>query len=250
MQIEINEFIIRDTSVICPACTTPFATLQLVKMPNITPETNVEADLHRVLPDARVRGSLIAICPACIHTWWASAFSAHSYLPDLLVPAPEIEPPKKFAHAVLTGRNTGAHALDRALLALNGCWCMRETYHGADEERMATYKAENNKWLVLAAQELDAALRDQSWDGNRSRYSYLMGEVLRQLGDFHNAVRYFDIVDRRSGLPRELVQHQRTLAVSGVADPVRLPPHLVEKIFLPKPIDLTPPQPQIVQAAS
>src|SRR5271170_6287083 len=129
--VEILDFVVRDASLVCPACQTPFATPQLAEMPPITPDTIIEADLHRVLPDAQIRGALVAICPACIYTWWATAFAPHFFVPDLLVPAPEIEYPKKFAHAVLTGRNNGAHALDRALLALKGCWCLRETYIGA-----------------------------------------------------------------------------------------------------------------------
>ena len=236
MQIAIQDFIIADSSIICPSCLTPFATPLLESMPDITPTTVVEADLHRVLPDAAIRGALIAICPACIYTWWASAFGKHFFVPDLLVPSPEIEYPKKFAHAVLTGRKNGSHALDRALLALNGCWCARETYIGASAEQLGDYKADNERWLTLAASEFEAALADSSWRGNRSRYSYIYAEVLRQLGDFHGAVRYFDVVDRDSLLPAELVRHQRKLAVDGNPVSIVLPPHLVEQIFLPKPL--------------
>lgn len=254
MQVEIQDFIIKDTSIVCPSCKTPFATPLLVKMPDITRDTVVEADLHRVLPDA-VRAALIAICPACIYTWWSTAFAPHFYVPDLLVPSPEIEYPKKFAHAVLTGRKNGAHALDRALLSLNGLWCARETYFGAGPEKLPEYKADNEKWLTLAAQELDEALHDTGWNGNRSRYSYIMGEILRQLSDFHNAVAYFDAVDRRSMLPAELIRHQRKLAVDGNPEPVVLPPHVVEQVFLPKslltretPTSIAPP-PYITQTA-
>jgi len=235
-QVQIQEFILRDTSLICPSCSTPFASPQIARMPNITAETTIEADLHRVLPAAAVRGALIAICPACVYTWWSTAFAPHFYVPDLLVPSPEIEYPKKFAHAVLTGRKNGAHALDRALLALNGLWCARETYIGAGPEQMDNYRADNERWLVLAVQELDTALRDEDWNGNRHRYAYIMGEVLRQLADFHAAVRYLDtVVARRAMLPQELIDHQRQLAMAGVSDPTVLPPHVVEAIFLPKP---------------
>ncbi len=255
--IEIQDFVIRESSVLCPSCLTPFATPLLEKMPDITPETTVEADLHRVLPDASIRGALIAICPACIFTSWSSAFGMHFFVPELLVPAPQIEYPKKFAHAVLTGRNNGAHPLDRAMLALNGCWCARETYIGATQEQLAGYQAENERWLTLASQEMEIALNDTSWNGNRARYSYLQGEILRQLGDFHGAVRYFDMVNRDCLLPVELVRHQRTLAVDGNPVPIVLPPHLVEQIFLPKPLIMPTPQgqsqnipPQLVQTSN
>jgi hypothetical protein len=90
--------------------------------------------------------------------------------------------------------------------------------------------------MKLAVQELEEALNDDSWQGNRSRYSYMMGEVLRQMGDFHKAVKYLDLVDRKSMLPFELIRHQREMAVNGQAEPVQLPPHLVEQIFMPKPL--------------
>jgi hypothetical protein len=236
MQVTIQDFIIREASVVCPSCYTPFATPQLADMPDLTPQTVVEADLHRVLPDAAIRGALIAICPACIYTWWSTAFAAHFFVPQMLVPSPAIESAKKFAHAVLTGRKNGAHALDRALLALNGCWCSRETYASLGDDKAEEAQAENIKWMKLAVQELEEALNDDSWNGNRSRYSYMMGEMLRQLGDFHKAVKYLDLVDRKSMLPFELIRHQREMAVNGQSEPVQLPPHLVEQIFMPKPL--------------
>jgi hypothetical protein len=239
MQVDIQKFIVSDTSVICPACGVPFATAQVTSMPEITRETKVEADLHRVLPHAFVRASLIAICPACIYTWWSTAFSPHYVVPDLLVDSPEIEYPKKFAHAVLTGRNTGAHPLDRALLALNGCWCARETYIGAGPDQEENYKADNERWLTLAAQELDEALSDNNWKGNRMRYIYLLGEVLRQLSNFSESERCFKAVNaRRAMLPSDLIEHQLMLTRAGNALPTELPPHLVEAIFLPKAIVL------------
>ncbi|HEY9788252.1 MAG TPA: hypothetical protein V6D17_22880, partial [Candidatus Obscuribacterales bacterium] len=147
-------------------------------------------------------------------------------LPLLATPAAEIAHAKKFAHAVLTGRKIGAHSLDRALLALNGAWCARE----ANEP--------HEKWLELAGQELDTALKDQTWEGNRSRYHYIMGEICRLLGDFHGAVRNYNLVDRRSNLPKSLVDHQRQEAINGNKEPIVLPPDYVEAIFLPKPLNL------------
>jgi hypothetical protein len=244
MNIELQDFLIKDASLICPMCQTPFATPLLASMPEIKPQTTIEADLHRVLPDPRIRASLVAICPACIYTWWSTAFAPHFFVPDLLVPSPEIEYPKKFAHAVLTGRKHGAHALDRALLALNGLWCARETYTGASADQLGQYAADNERWLKLAAQELETALQDETWNGNRSRYSYIMGEILRQLGDFHAAVKYFDTVDRRCMLPRQLVRHQRQQALNGNSEPTTLPPFLVEQIFLPKPLLSREPEPE------
>ncbi|HEY9714463.1 MAG TPA: hypothetical protein V6C72_13410 [Chroococcales cyanobacterium] len=231
----IEEFAIKDTSVICPSCNTVFATPVIARMPNITKDSAIEADLHRVMPDARIRAALLSMCPACIYTWWQSAFSAHYILPQLVVESPEIEYSKKFGYAVKSGRENGAHSLDTALMALNGCWCAREEHQAAGTVGTAEYHAVNDRWLMLAAQELEAALADSEWEGNRSRYHYIMGEVLRQLRYFDQAVKHFNIVDRRSMLPRQLVEHQKQLAEAQNYEPTRLPPFIVEELFLSKP---------------
>jgi hypothetical protein len=232
----IENFALRPESVICPECNTVFATPNIVRMPNMTRESIVEADLHRVLPDPIIRSAFVAICPACIYAWWFSAFAAHYIVPDLVPETPDVELSKKFAHAVLTGRKNGSHSLDRATLALNGCWCSREQHTVAGTLNTPEYVADNTRWLSLAAQELDAALRDQEWEGNRNRYTYMMGEILRQLGDFDTALAYFNLVDRRAMLPKQLVEHQKQMAAAHQSQTVTLPPHLVEEIFLPKPV--------------
>src|SRR5215470_2289115 len=100
MQV-IEEFTLRQTTMVCTVCNSMFSTPCLATMPNITRDTVVEADLHRVLPDPAIRAALIAMCPACGYTWWVTAFRTHLFRPELVPPAPLVEHPKKFAHAVL-----------------------------------------------------------------------------------------------------------------------------------------------------
>ncbi len=215
-------FILKETTVICPKCELNFATTQVAKMPKISHESRVEADLHRVLPDGAVRASLIAMCPECLYTWWLSAFAHSIMLPQMVPDAPPVDNAKKFGHAVLSARKHGLHSLDRAIIALNGYWCAREDFQPA------------GKWLELAARELDEALKDESWYGNRGRYHHIMGEVLRLMGDFHGAVRHYSLVDNRSMLPRELIEHQIAEAKAGNSAPTLLPQEIVEQIFLDK----------------
>ena len=219
--IVIKDFALRQTTLVCPACNSLFSSPTLVTMPNIYRDSVVEADLHRVLSDAAIRGALVAMCPACSYAWWVTAFNTHLFKPGLVPFSPQIDHPKKFAHAVLSGRQNQAHSLDLALLALNGCWCAREA--GQPHER----------WLDLAGQELEKALKDENWHGNRSYYHYILGEVCRQLKDFHGAVRNFNKVGPAAMLPAELIDRQKVQAISGDHAPSVLLPHLVEAIFLP-----------------
>lgn len=222
----IEDFVLQTVSVSCPECEVVFATQSLARTPNMTKETPVETDLHRVLPHPSLRAALLAMCPACLYTSWFSSFVEDPLIPFLAVAPAEVAYSKKFAHAVLTGRKIGAHHLDRALFALNGSWCARESGEAPE------------KWLELAGQELDAALKDENWVGNRSRYQYIMGEICRLVGDFHGAVRHYNQVDRKSQLPKSLVDHQRQEAINGNSRPVQLPPEYVEAIFFPKSINL------------
>ncbi len=215
-------YTLRQTTVVCPQCELVFAT-PIAKMPKLTRDSAVETDLHRVLPDAAIRASLIAMCPECVYAWWLSGFAPHFILPEMVADSPPIDNAKKFGHAVLSGRKSGAHSLDRAIIALNGYWCAREDFQPAQ------------KWLELSARELYEALSDDSWHGNRGRYQFIMGEILRLMGEFHDAVRFYNLVDRRSVLPKELIDHQIVQAKNGDSTPTLLPPHIVEAIFLPKP---------------
>lgn len=225
----IKRFVLSPKTLVCPTCEEVFATIAIANMPNITVETKIEADLHRVLPDAAFRAALLAMCPSCSYTWWVSSFKPHFLLPQMAPDAPIVEHTKKFAYAVLSGRKTGAHSLDTALLALNGAWCAAEEFQPTE------------KWLTLARQDLELALADEEWNGNRGRYQYILGEVLRQLGDFHGAVRLFNQVDRRSLLPKDLVDRQRAFAINGNSAPQELEHHHIEMIFLPKPQVLSQP---------
>ena len=230
MQV-IEDFIVIDISVVCPDCQYPFATPSVANMPSPTRDTPVEADLHRILPHPSIRGALVAMCPACQYTWWITAFRPHNYVPDLLVPAPDVEFSKKFGFAVLNGRKRGEDLLDLAILALNGAWCARE-----EAAAGMTQKNDLPRWLKLAAQELDKAMKDPSWQGNTQRYNYIMAEILRQMGDFENALSLFATLDRRSMLPRELIDHQISISRAGNSEPTLLPPHLVEEIFRLRPV--------------
>src|ERR1700722_12263364 len=114
------EFIIHQKSVICTSCEKVFATPVNQALPDMSKSTPVEADLHRILPYGAIRASMVAICPFCNYAWWAATFEGHFTLPVGISTAPVIEQPRKFAHAVFTGRQNNFHVLDRAILALNG----------------------------------------------------------------------------------------------------------------------------------
>jgi hypothetical protein len=217
-------FKLRQITVTCPLCETVFATYEVVRMPSMDRDTPVESDLHRILPDPELRSNLLAMCPNCVYTAWLTAFAPHYFLPQVVPDSPPVEPSKKFAHAVQSARKVNNHALDRSILALNGYWCSREEGTEGGGE----------KFLKLARVELTAALSDKDWAGNRSRYNYVMGEILRLLGDFEQAAVFYKMVDRKCGLPFELVDRMHRFAREGNKSPIRLPPHIVEAIFVPR----------------
>ncbi len=224
MQI-IKNFTVKAIAILCRQCKSMFATEMLSTLPAVTPETQIETDLHRVLPNARFRAALLAMCPACNHTWWTTSFQAHFAKAEFVPAAPQVDHARKFAHAVLTGRQSNAHSLDIALVALNGLWCARESGQSCA------------RWVNLAGRELEKALRDESWRGNRSYYHYIMGEICRQAGYFKGAVAHFGKVGPESRLPEQLVQRQKVQAIAGDSQPARLPPYLVKAIFCPWQVD-------------
>jgi hypothetical protein len=225
----IKFFKLRQITVTCPLCETVFATYEMVRMPIMTRDTPVEADLHRILPDPELRSNLLAMCPNCVYTYWLTSFAPHYFLPQVVPDSPPVEPSKKFAHAVHSARKVNNHALDRAVLALNGYWCSREE----DMDAIRGLEGGGEKFLRLAKVELTAALSDNDWAGNRSRYNYVMAEILRLLGEFPQALEFYRMVDRKSGLPFELVDRMQRFAQDGNKNPIRLPPHIVEAIFVP-----------------
>lgn len=221
----LEEFVLRQAIVVCPACNVSFCTPQLTHMPIITGDTPVETDLHRVLPNGAIRAALIGLCKDCGYAWWITAFKTKALLPDTLTAdeysVERLEYPRKFASAFVTGKKNRCGSRELGLLALNGGWCAREA--GLTHDR----------WLELAAEEMEKALADKSIGGNRGYYHYIMGEIYRQLRHFEKAVSHFNRVNYHSRLPRELVLRQKVQATAGDASPTRLPAYLVELLFCP-----------------
>ncbi len=223
--VNLNEFKIAKITVVCPMCSNMFATDYIESMQDLQANSIVEADLHRVIDNPKVRAALLAMCPACLYTWWFSSFKTHYFLPQLVVDSPEINCSKKFAHAILAGRQFNAHALDTAVLALNGWWSSRENH----EPQKSVWN-----WLELSIAELTKALADKSINFNKSRYSYILAELLRQNQEFTEACNYFKQVDKRAMLPQQLIDNQFKLAIQKDSSPKFLSPEFIEQIFLPK----------------
>lgn len=226
MQQKIEEFTLKQATVTCPACNAVFNTPHLANMPAISAETPIETDLHRVLPNGAIRAALIGLCRDCGYAWWITAFKTEAIIGESLTAdeysLERLQYPRKFANAFLTGKQNGNHSRELALLAMNGAWCAREA--GLPHER----------WLELVHQELEKALADRSWTGNRGYYHYLLAEVCRQQRQFEEAISHFNKVTYHSRIPRELILRQKVQATAGDSGATRLPPYLVERIFCPK----------------
>ncbi len=222
----VEEFTLSQAIVVCPTCNASFCTPQLTNMPIITSTTPVETDLHRILPNGAIRAALVGFCKECGYAWWITAFKTKSLLPDTLTAdeysMERLQYPRKFASAFITGKKQGVSSRELALLALNGGWCAREAGLATD------------RWLELAAEELQKALADKTMTGNRGYYHYIMGEIYRQLKQFDKALSHFNRVNYHSRLPRELVLRQKVQTTAGDSGPTLLPPYLVELLFCPR----------------
>lgn len=222
----LEEFTLRQAIVVCPTCEKSFCTPQLTHMPIITGDTPVETDLHRILPNGAIRAALIGSCRECGYAWWITSFKTKALLPDTLTAdeysMERLQYPRKFASAFVTGKKKESSHRELALLALNGGWCAREA------------GLANDRWLELAAEEMEKALADKSMGGNRGYYHYIMAEVYRQLKHFDKALSHYNRVNYHSRLPRELILRQKVQATAGDGGPTRLPAYLVEMLFCPR----------------
>jgi hypothetical protein len=222
----LEEFTLRQAIVVCPACEKSFCTPQLTHMPIMNCDTPVETDLHRVLPNGAIRAALIGSCRSCGYAWWITSFKTKALLPDTLTAdeysLERLQYPRKFASAFVTGKKDNASPRELALLALNGGWCAREA------------GLVNDRWLELAAEEMEKALGEKSMGGNRGYYHYIMGEIYRQLKQFEKALSHYNRVNYHSRLPRELIVRQTVQATAGDGSPTRLPSYLVESLFCPR----------------
>lgn len=77
-------------------------------------------------------------------------------------------------------------------------------------------------------------MNNNSWQGNRSRYHYLLAELLRLNGKFEQAAKVFALVDSEAKLPIDLLENQKNLANRENSEPILLSNKQVQEIFFPK----------------
>ncbi len=208
-----------EVTLMCPKCQQIFATACVDEIPVLNPLARIEADLHRVLPDAAIRAAMIATCPNCTYTWWTESFIPNDTVPLLAIDAPAIDPVKKFGHAILSSRMYGATNLEKAQIALNAYYCARDSFQSGE------------KILQIAKEELRNTIDTEAYLKNKGRHLYIMAEIYRLSGEFHEAVKFFYLVDRSALLPQELLDHQIRQAKLGNAKPVTIPNHIVKQIY-------------------
>lgn len=212
-------YIIRHISVSCPECACGFNTRSLVELPPVTEYDTIEADLHRVLPDAELRSALIAVCPHCNYATWTVRFRASSLNPEMLPDAAEMPHSKKFALAVKWARDKEVSPLDIAFIALNGLYCAREAGEDSD------------LWLELAAYEQSRGIAEESLIPASGQDYLIMAELWRQLGSFDNAVAAYDKAAEDDFIPRDLIEQQKRQCAAGSISPTVLPPYMVREIY-------------------
>ncbi|MBY0357758.1 MAG: hypothetical protein K2W82_07135 [Candidatus Obscuribacterales bacterium] len=216
----ISGFIFKDYAAVCPECKGVSFTERLIDMPLISSEDRVEADLHRVYPDARIRASLLGHCPVCNHCSWLQDFALMEVVQESTQAESSIAPSKKFALAVKSARAKNIHPLDIAYLAINGLWCAREA--GESDEL----------WLELAAYEHHKGMKEHTAPPEKDGFSHLMmGELWRQLKQFEAASEEFKLALLDANIPREIPQHQLILCQKQDFSPTALPAYLINDLY-------------------
>ncbi len=201
----------------CPKCQQIFATAQVEEIPVLNALARIETDLHRVLPDSAIRAAMIATCPNCTYTWWTESFIPNDTVPILAIDAPSVDPVKKYGHAILSARIYEASPMEKAKIALNGYFCARESFQSGE------------KILLMAKEEYKAAIANKAYSSKRD--IYILAELHRLTGEFHEAVKLYSQVERGALLPDELLQHVTKQAKLGNAQPIVIPNHIVKQIY-------------------
>lgn len=204
-------------AVMCPKCQQIFATASVDEIPALNSLSRIETDLHRFLPDAAIRAAMIATCPNCTFTWWTENFIPDGTTPILAIDAPSIDPVKKYGHAILSSRMYGATAQERAQIALNAYFCARENFQSAENI------------LAIAKEEYKAVIASET--GYSKRLVYILAEIHRLSGEFHEAVKLYSMVERGALLPDELLKQVTRQAKLGNSKPITIPNHIVKQIY-------------------
>lgn len=216
----IEEFRLDEAVVVCPNCQAGFVTSILVHTPDLSGQDTVEADLHRVFPDAEIRGALLSVCADCKYCAWTSQFKPANVKPELVKREPQIDATKKFALAVKWAREKKYHHLDIGFIALNGLWCSREA--GEDD----------SLWLELTAIEHEKGLKQSPSRPEEEGYLHLaLGEVYRQMRQFEKALKEYEIALADTSINREILQHQIGLAQRSISGVTPLPHRIVKELF-------------------
>ncbi|HEY9792998.1 MAG TPA: hypothetical protein V6D22_21530 [Candidatus Obscuribacterales bacterium] len=216
---QLEGFVLRDRSVICPKCKAAFAVRALVDLPPVTDADIIEADMHRVLPLAGLRAALLAVCPECNYADWVTKFPVSIINPILLPQAADVPHSSKFAMAVKHARAQGIHPLDIAYIAVNGLYCAREDGEDADA------------WLELCVFEQHRGLDPDNIIVETGSDHLMMGELWRQIGAFDKATEEYAKAGMDGSVPVELIRQQTTIARAGDTSPTVLPPWMVRLIF-------------------
>lgn len=216
----ISGFKLSSAVVVCPECSAPFHKELLSDIPPLSPEDVVEADLHRVFPDPVIRASLLGLCPECKFCAWSTSFGNSNLNPALARKEPLLPYTKKYAVAVKCARSRNMHPLDIAFIALNGLWCAREA--GEDDVL----------WLELVAYEHSRGMTDYPSVLDEDGMAHLMmAEIWRQLKQFDQARREYELALNDATIMPEIVRHQIGLCDRKVSAITALPLHVVRMLF-------------------
>ncbi|MBX9690336.1 MAG: DUF2225 domain-containing protein [Candidatus Obscuribacterales bacterium] len=216
------DFSLKIAKLECPACSHSFTSAVPAFVSQVTSESSIETDLHRIYSSSAFRGSTVGMCTKCGYASWLRAFKVSADEQNVEAEKSTTEADlRKYARAYVYGKQHKLNHLELGLIALNASWCARDA------------KVADAGWMSIAREELERALRHPSNRKDRGFYQFLLGELCRQESDFKKALQHFDLSVAGQRLPESLITRQKVQARSADSARTLLPPYLVENLFCP-----------------
>lgn len=199
-----------DIAVKCPSCGVKFNSKQLpVIVDTGIRNSELRQDFQGQAPQFEPYG--VCTCPGCGRADWVTEFPATEE--QAVLTQPVVTPHLQYRSAALTAERDGKDSYSIGLFYLHAAWC-------ADDNRAFPQAREYRR---LAVDAFKKSLIDVSCPlDKRAQIEYLIGELLRRVGDFEAAKEHLrQAIPRLSGRYAYMARKLIRLAELGNVEPIQ-----------------------------